>query len=231
MIPNKDILVVDDEEDILELVGYHLRQEGFKPVFATTGEEALQKMQKKKPMLVVLDLMLPGIQGIEVAKIMKAREELSDIPIIMLTAKSDEIDMVVGLEIGADDYVTKPFSPKVLMARIKAVLRRRLKREIDEDDQVIRIGEMSIYPHQYEVFVGGKRIQLTTTEFKILMCLAKRPNWVFSRSHIVDLVHGEDYAITERTVDVFIASLRKKLDSAATLIETVRGVGYKLKKT
>ncbi len=229
MITKPKILVVDDEKDILDLVGYYLNKEGFIGIFAQTGEEALKKVEKERPHLIVLDLMLPTISGLEVAKILKANPEFAEIPIIMLTAKTEETDVIVGLELGADDYITKPFSPKILIARIKAVLRRKYKIQ-KEDPEVIKIENLTIYPNQYEVLVDDKKVQLTTSEFKILLTLAKKPNWVFSRGQIMDLIHGEDYSVTERTVDVFISNIRKKLKKAGSLIETVRGIGYKLKK-
>lgn len=226
MANKKKILVVDDEDAILELLSYHLQKEGFRPLTAKTGEEALEIARSQLPELILLDLMLPYIQGLDVAKILRAREETRHIPIIMLTAKSEEADMVVGLEIGADDYVTKPFSPRVLIARIKAVLRRK---ETESSSDVIKIRDLTIYPQRHEVYWRDEIINLTKTEFKILVELAKRPNRVFSRYQIVDIVHGEDYAVTERSVDVAISSLRKKLGEAGSLLETVRGVGYKLR--
>lgn len=222
----RKILVVDDEEPILELVKHHLEKEGFRVILAKTGEEAIEKATSDSPDLIVLDLMLPGIQGLDVAKILKARAETQNIPIVMLTAKAEETDMVVGLEVGADDYVIKPFSPKVLVARVKAVLRRM--KELKES-KLINLGELKIDLKSHEVTYKGQLITLTNTEFKILSELAKRPNWVFTRYQIVDMVHGEDYAVTERSVDVAISSLRKKLGEAGSLIETVRGVGYKLR--
>ncbi len=229
MIPKAKILVVDDEKDILDLVGYYLKKEGFVALFAQTGEEALKKVERENPHLIVLDLMLPTISGLEVAKILKANPEFAEIPIIMLTAKSEETDIIVGLELGADDYITKPFSPKILIARIKAVLRRKYKTK-KEELEIIKIDNLTIYPNQYEVLVDDQKIQLTTSEFKILLTLAQKPNWVFSRAQIMDLIHGEDYSVTERTVDVFISNIRKKLKKAGSLIETVRGIGYRLKK-
>ncbi len=220
------VLVVDDEEPILELVTYHLEKEGFKVIGAKTGEEAIEKIRSQIPDLIVLDLMLPGVQGLEVAKFLKARLETQHIPIVMLTARAEETDVIVGLEIGADDYITKPFSPKVLVARVKAVLRRI---QDLKESKILSFGDLRIDLKSHEVYWKGNLINLTRTEFKILSELAKRPNWVFSRYQIVDMVHGEDYAVTERSVDVAISSLRKKLGEAGNLIETVRGVGYKLK--
>lgn len=223
---SEKVLVVDDDDAITELVSYHLEKEGFKAITAISGEEALEKVMSSKPDLIILDLMLPGIQGLDIAKILKSREETRHIPILMLTAKAEETDMVIGLELGADDYVAKPFSPKVLVARVKTIL-RRLK--TIKETNTIRLGDLRIDLRSHEVFWKDQQIHLTRTEFKILSELAKRPNWVFTRYQIVDMVHGEDYAVTERSVDVAIFNLRKKLKEAGDLIETVRGVGYKLR--
>ena len=178
--------------------------------------------------MIVLDLMLPGVDGLDVCKILKHDPLTSSIPVIMLTAKSEEADIIVGLELGADDYITKPFSPRILSARIKAVLRRR-QREDHDGSSAITIGELHIDPSRYEVSVQGMQVQLTTTEFGILLYLARRPGWVFTRYQIIDAVKGEDYIVTDRAVDVQIVSLRKKLGALGHLIETVRGVGYRFK--
>lgn len=224
------ILVVDDEEDILELVSYNLSREGYQVHRAATGEEGLESVRTTLPDLVVLDLMLPGVDGLEVCKQIKADSRTSHIPIIMLTAKGDEADMVTGLELGADDYVPKPFSPRVLLARVKTVLRRRGAVAAPEgDSKTITIHGLVINPGRHEVSVKGKVVELTFTEFRILHTLAKRPGWVFSRYQIVDAVRGEDYPVTDRSVDVQIAALRKKLGSYGRYIETVRGIGYRFK--
>jgi len=224
----ENILVVDDEEDILELVQYNLSREGYQVRQAGTGEEGLKIARQKKPDLVILDLMLPGVDGLEVCKNLKNDPKTAHIPIIMLTAKSEEADMVTGLELGADDYIPKPFSPRVLLARVKTVLRRKLRESVEETE-TIKIEEMVITPGRHEVLVKGKPIQLTFTEFRILHTLARRPGWVFSRYQIVDAVRGEDYPVTDRSVDVQIVALRKKLGSYGHFIETVRGVGYRFK--
>jgi two-component system, OmpR family, alkaline phosphatase synthesis response regulator PhoP len=222
------ILVVDDEEDILELVRYNLAKERYRVSSALSGEIALQKAREERPDLILLDLMLPGLDGLTVCRELKRDPLTSSTPIVMLTAKGEEADIVVGLELGADDYIVKPFSPRVLQARIKAVLRRR---EHDEaDDALIRIHDLSIYPARHEVLLEGVPITLTTTEFRILHFLARRPGWVFSRDKIINAVKGEDYAVTDRSVDVQIVGLRKKLGSAGECIQTVRGVGYKFKE-
>jgi two-component system alkaline phosphatase synthesis response regulator PhoP len=223
------ILVVDDEEDILELIRFNLVREGYKVVCAPSGEKALSLAQLEIPDLMVLDLMLPGIDGLEVARLLKSDSRTKDIPIVMVTAKGEEADIVLGLELGADDYITKPFSPRVLVARVRAVLRRRLK-EYKEETPTLRIHDIVIHPGRHEVLINGKPVQLTLTEFGILEYLARRPGWVFTRNQIVDAVKGDDYYVTDRSVDVQIVGLRKKLGAAGTYIETVRGVGYRFKE-
>lgn len=221
------ILVVDDEEDIRELVGFHLNREGFEVLFADSGEKAIDTAQAKLPNLLVLDLMLPGLDGLEVCKKLKSSSKTMHIPIIMLTAKGEESDIVSGLELGADDYITKPFSPKVLVARIRAILRR--KTEGVAERKPARIHELIIDPLRYEVLVKNKPVELTLTEFNILYTLIKRAGLVLTRYQIVDSIHGENYLVTDRAIDVQIVSLRKKLGSAEKYIETVRGVGYRFK--
>jgi len=223
------ILVVDDEEDILELLRFNLLREGYNVSCAASGEEALRLAQSEIPDLLVQDLMLPGIDGLEVTKILKNDSRTRDIPIVMLTAKGEEADIVTGLELGADDYITKPFSPRVLVARVRAVLRRKVK-EYKEETPVLRIHDIVIHPGRHEVLVNDKPVQLTLTEFGILNYLARRPGWVFTRSQIMDAVKGEDYFVTDRSVDVQIVGLRKKLCNAGKYIETVRGVGYRFKE-
>jgi len=223
------ILVVDDEEDILELLRFNLLREGYNVSCAASGEEALRLAQSEIPDLLVQDLMLPGIDGLEVTKILKNDSRTRDIPIVMLTAKGEEADIVTGLELGADDYITKPFSPRVLVARVRAVLRRKVK-EYKEETPVLRIHDIVIHPGRHEVLVNDKPVQLTLTEFGILNYLARRPGWVFTRSQIMDAVKGKDYFVTDRSVDVQIVGLRKKLCNAGKYIETVRGVGYRFKE-
>lgn len=222
----ESILVVDDEEDILELVKYNLAREGYQVVCAATGEEAIAKAKRKLPDLILLDLMLPGIDGLEVCKLLRNDSKTAHIPIIMLTAKTEEADVVSGLEVGADDYITKPFSPRVLTARVRTVLRRKAKNASDST-QTIKVHELVIDPARHEVLVAGKAVTVSFTEFAILHCLAKRPGVVFSRYQIVDAVRGSDYPVTDRSIDVQIVSLRKKLGPAAKYLETIRGVGYK----
>jgi two-component system, OmpR family, alkaline phosphatase synthesis response regulator PhoP len=223
------LLVVDDEEDILELLRFNLSGEGFQVICAATGEEALEKVRSELPDLVLLDLMLPGIDGLEVARRLKSHPGTQEIPLVMLTAKGEEGDIVKGLELGADDYITKPFSRKVLAARVRAVLRRK-EAGPKEEEESLSIHDLVIHPGRREVRVKGKAVDLTFTEFGILHFLARRPGWVFTRSQIVDAVRGDEYFVTDRAVDVQIVGLRKKLGSAAKNIETVRGVGYRFKE-
>lgn len=223
------IVIVDDEEDILELLRFNLVREGYRVIPASTGEETLRLVNSEMPDLIVLDLMLPGIDGLTVTRRLKDNHKTKNIPIVMLTAKGEEADIVTGLELGADDYVPKPFSPRVLVARIRAVLRRKAN-EPEKDDTVHRIHDLMIHPGRREVLVKDKPVHLTFTEFGILNFLIRRPGWVFTRSQIVDAVRGEDYFVTDRSVDVQIVGLRKKLGQAGKYIETVRGVGYRFKE-
>ncbi|MHC5163541.1 MAG: response regulator [Planctomycetota bacterium] len=222
------ILIVDDEEDVLELVRYNLEKNGYTVETAATGEEALKKVRFKKPDLMVLDLMLPGVDGLNVCKQLKSDPRTEQLPIIMLTAKGEEADIVTGLELGADDYVTKPFSPKVLVARI----RRRLHQTSVSNTEAapVNIYELTIDPSRRQVLIDDTPVDLTYTEFNILLTLARRPGMVFTRYQIVDAIHGNDYLVTDRAVDVQMVGLRKKLGSCGTYIETVRGVGYRFKE-
>jgi len=224
-MPKPTILVVDDEEDIRELISLNLKREGYEVRPVETGEEALAEARRGVVSLIVLDLMLPGIDGLEVCRKLKADPRTQPIPVVMLTAKGEESDIVTGLELGADDYVTKPFSGKVLVARVRRILRR--KSEGAEKEAVVKIHELSLDPARYEVMAGNKPVELTLTEFNILHTLARRPGRVFTRYQIVDAIHGDDYLVTDRAVDVQIVALRKKLGPCAKYIETVRGVGYR----
>jgi len=226
---NESILVVEDEEDIQELVRYNLGKEGHQTAGVASGEEALKAVRANMPDLVVLDLMLPGINGLEVCRTLKADPKTQHIPIVMLTAKGEEADIVTGLELGADDYIPKPFSPKVLVARVRAVLRRRA-REAVEDDSAVQIHDLVIQPGRHEVLVKGTPVELTFTEFRILHTLARRPGWVFTRFQLVEAVRGEVYPVTDRSVDVHIVGLRKKLGPAGKYIQAVRGVGYRFQE-
>jgi len=221
------IIVVDDEEDILKLVEYNLSKEGYRVSVAVTGEEALVRAKAEQPDLIILDLMLPGIDGLDVYRALRANPATNKIPIIMLTAKGEEADIVAGLELGADDYITKPFSPKVLVARVRAVLRRNATTVTGETDK-IEIHGITIDPGKHLVKVNGVPVDLTLTEFRILHFLARRPGWVFTRYQLVEASRGENADVTDRSVDVHIASLRRKLGPAGKCLETVRGVGYKL---
>jgi len=214
---------------MFQLVSFNLTKEGYRVICTTTGEKAIEIIRTQRPDLVVLDLMLPGINGLEVAKILKHDPGTRDILIVMLTAKGEESDIVAGLELGADDYVTKPFSPRILAARVKAVLRRKLP-DSSAISEIVKIHNLIIHPGRREVLVDDKPVTLTFTEFGILNYLAQRPGWVFTRSQIVDQVKGSEYFVTDRSVDVQIVGLRRKLGSAGSYIETVRGVGYRFKE-
>ena len=223
------ILVVDDEPDILELIEFNLLRHGFTPVCVGTGEEALAKVARKLPDLILLDLMLPGIDGLDVCRKLKGNPTTRSIPVVMVSAKGEEADVVAGLELGADDYIVKPFSPRVLVARVKAALRRGSDPEDgDTADAPLRIGGITLNPSRREVAVDGSPISLTRTEFDLLSLLMKRPGRVFTRGQIIDAVRGEDYAVTDRSVDVQVLGLRRKLGAQGEVIETVRGVGYRL---
>lgn len=224
------ILIVDDEEDILELVGHNLEREGFDIRCVDTGEKALKALKSDPVDLIVLDLMLPGIDGLDVAKQIKGDPRIQHIPIVMLTAKGSETDVVTGLELGAEDYITKPFSPRILVARIQTVLRSRVSNSSRHKASRIRRGKLSIDVRKHELIVEGCKIDLTYTEFEVLTLLASRPGWAFSRSQIVDKVRGYNYSVTDRSVDVQIVGLRRKLGSCGHYIETVRGVGYRFKE-
>jgi two-component system phosphate regulon response regulator PhoB len=227
---NESILVVEDEADIAELIRYNLDKEGYRVAWAETGEQALTAAREQRPDLVLLDLMLPGLDGLEVCRQLSADEQTKAIPIIMVTARGEEADVVTGLELGATDYVTKPFSPRILTARVRAVIRRRAPAAEQAEDGPIRTHGIEIDPRRHHVAVDGESVELTATEFKILSFLAKRPGWVFTRYQIVDGVRGPNYPVTERAIDVQIVALRRKLKDAGALIETVRGVGYRFKE-
>ncbi len=220
------ILIVEDEVDICEVLKYNLQKEGYRISIITSGEETLKTAQYLQPHLILLDLMLPGIDGLEVCRLLKNDRQTQSIPVIILTAKSGESDIITGLELGADDYVTKPFSPKILIARVRTTLRRKLQKSIDTVDTV-RIQELEIHPGRHEVLIGENPVDLTYTEFQILYLLTSRPGWVYTRYQIVEAVRGDDYNVTDRSVDVQIVGLRKKLGDYGRRIVTVRGVGYR----
>lgn len=225
------ILIIEDEDEIRELVGYHLRKENYEVLSAADGEGGLEIARTHTPDLILLDLMLPGIDGLQVCQRLKIDDRLRNVPVLILTAKSEESDQVIGLGLGADDYVTKPFSPRVLMARVKAALRRQVTNLPPEGDTPasLRRGPFAIHPGRHEVRIDDREVRLTPIEFRILYCLARRPGWVFTRSKIIENALGEDVLITERTVDVHVVSLRRKLGETADYIETVRGVGYRFR--
>ena len=223
------ILVVDDEEDILELVRYNLFKNGYQVTCVSSGELAMQKLKEETPHIILLDLMLPEMDGLDVCRSLRSNPATVNIPIIMITAKGEDADIVTGLELGADDYLTKPFSPRVLLARIRAILRRNKQDELDESS-VLKTHDIVVNPARHEVLVKGEQLMLTATEFGILHFLARRPGWVFSREQIISAVMGDDYPVTERSVDVQVVGLRKKLGDSGDLIETVRGVGYRFKE-
>ncbi|HZL33660.1 MAG TPA: response regulator transcription factor [Tepidisphaeraceae bacterium] len=221
------ILVIDDEKDLIEMLQYNLEREGYDVIAAHDGQSGLEVATKHRPDLVVLDLMMPGIDGLQVCQRLRSDPKASRMPIIMLTAKATEADRIVGLELGADDYITKPFSPREVVARVKAVLRRAASQA--EAPQVIRNGDLAIDLHGHEVLFRGERVPLTATEFKILQFLAGRPGRVFSRDEIIDAALNNDQAVFDRTVDVHITAIRRKLGPGAAHIETVRGFGYKFR--
>lgn len=227
-MPKASILAVDDEEDILELIRYNLAREGYQVTCAETGEQALKEVKAHPPDAIVLDLMLPGLDGLDVCRTLKSSPQTAQIPIIILTARSEEADMVTGLEMGADDYIVKPFSPRVLAARVKAVLRR--KQATMSPEQTLAFGSLSIHPEQHVVRVESRPVELTATEFRILLTLTRRPGWVFSRDQIVESAQGGNAIVTSRSVDVHIVSLRRKLGSIGPCIETIRGVGYRFRE-
>ncbi len=233
------ILVVDDETPILELIKYNLQKEGFSVITAENGSKALEYARLDKPDLILLDLMLPDMTGFDICRILHNDKRTSNIPIIMATARTDDEDIVSGLELGADDYITKPFSPKVLMARVRSVLRRshekaeEIKDNNNSKDEVIRIHGFRIIPNKFEVTYNEKEVSFSATEFYIFRYLAENPGRVFSRQQLINDIKGASYPATERSIDVQILNIRKKLvevsedDSVQNLIETVRGVGYR----
>ena len=222
------ILVVEDEEDIRELLKYNLEKEGYQVFGAATGEEGLRAVRDRPPDLILLDLMLPGIDGLEVCRRIRGEAQTQHLPIIMLTAKGEEADIVTGLELGADDYIAKPFSPRVLLARLRAALRRR-RQPLPPQTAPLKTDEMVIHPGRHEVLLKGQPIQLTVTEFRLLHLLVRQPGWVFTRTQIVNEIHGDDYPVSDRSIDVQIVSLRKKLGAFGSQIETIRGIGYRFK--
>ena len=228
MMDRQSVLVVEDEEDIMEVIRFNLEKEGYEVHQALSGEKALQVIENNLPSLVLLDLMLPGINGLDLCRIFKQNDRTKAIPVIMLTAKSEDADIVAGLEMGAEDYITKPFSPRVLLARVRTVLRRR-ETEVKDDSSVIHLEGMQIHPGRHEVTMGENVVDLTPSEFRILHYLARRPGWVYSRDQIIDAIRGHGYVVTDRAIDVQVVGLRKKLGDYGKFIETVRGIGYRFR--
>ncbi len=222
------LLVVEDEDDIRELIAFNLEMSNFEVLKARNGEEAIQIAEKELPDTIILDVMLPGMDGFEVCRYLKKNVSTREIPIIMLTARSEDSDVVTGLELGADDYITKPFSPRILIARVHAAVRRRSETGETLTPRQIKIHDILIDFPRHEVYVKGENVNLSATEFAILKFLVTNPGWVFSRSQIIDAVKGGNYPVTPRSVDVQILGLRKKLGNEGRFIETVRGVGYRL---
>ena len=220
------ILVVEDEPDLLETVAFALKKEGMKPVRCSDGKEALDLVRESRPDLVLLDLMLPGMDGLEVCRRLRSSEETARIPIIMITAKAEETDAVIGLGVGADDYLRKPFGLKEMVARIRAIL-RRAEEPADPAPRVIRTGELEIDPARHEVRLKSDSIPFTATEFRLLYHLARHPGRVFTRAQLLDKVVGHDVIVVERNIDVHVSALRRKLKDYGDRIHTVRGVGYK----
>lgn len=225
---SKVIAIVDDEEDIVELVSHHLKREGFRVKEFHNGREFLSYIESIVPDLVLLDIMLPGIDGLDICRILKNKNKTSKLPIIMLTAKGTEADIVVGLEMGADDYIVKPFSPRELTARVKSLIRRTNPKELEEN--IIKVGPITINTERYEVKVDSENIELTTTEFKILEVLAKGRGRVYTRDQLIKQkrLWGDDKLIYDRTIDVHIKNLREKLGDTGNMIKTIRSIGYKL---
>jgi two-component system alkaline phosphatase synthesis response regulator PhoP len=223
----RKILIIEDDKDIVEMLDYNLKEEGYDTISALNGEEGIALAGKERPDLIILDIMLPIMDGFEVCRTLKNDDRVAHVPIIILSAKSQETDKVVGLELGADDYVTKPFSPRELIARMRAILRRR---KGEHAGNKIQRGQITIDRTRHKVTVGGKEISLTLTEFKLLEFMARRPGMVFSRARILDAVAGQDTIVCDRTVDAHIKSLRHKLGRAKDYIETIRGAGYRFKE-
>lgn len=228
-MPKNSVLIVEDEEDIQTLLIYNLSKAGFIPTAVESGELGLQCAHDKRPDVIVLDLMLPGMDGLSVCRELKSNDKTSDIPLIIASARGEESDIITGLDMGADDYITKPFSPKVLIARIKALLRRS-DRKSAEQDSVFRIHELEIDPKRFEVRLAGSYLTLTSNQYRLLHFLSLNAGRVFTRYQIVNAIRGEDYIVTERAIDVQIVGLRKKLGDYSDYIETVRGIGYRFKE-
>ncbi len=224
------ILVIEDDEDIQTLINHNLSRDGFKVTVSGNGVDGLNKIRQESFDCVILDLMLPGIDGLEICRRMKRDPKTQHVPIIMVTAKGEESDIIVGLELGADDYVVKPFSPRVLVARVRTIL-RRTKQELFDNQSLVATKDIKIDPGRHEVLCKGEKIDLTYMEFQVLHLLVSHPGWVFTRNKIIDNVRNDNYPVTDRSVDVVIVGLRKKLGDCGSCIETVRGVGYRFAET
>lgn len=223
----KRILLVEDDRDLAEIVRHHLEREGWPVECVVDGDAAIASAKRVPPLLIVLDLMLPEVDGLQVCRTLRAHPPTARVPIVMVTAKSEETDIVLGLELGADDYLPKPFSPRVLVARIRSVLRRKARESLSADEDILEQKDVRMDLRRHEVRVRGRPVPLTATEFGVLRLLVSRPGWVFTRQQIVDQVKGADYPVTDRSVDVQMVGLRKKLGKSGSRIETVRGVGYR----
>ena len=222
------ITIIEDEEDIRHLVCYNLEKEGYSVSSYESGERGLNGIKNNPPDLVLLDLMLPGIDGMEVCRRLKQDAATRDIPVIIISAKGEENDIITGLERGADDYLSKPFSPKILLARIRTIL-RRVNQPLPHEDDIIQIDELVLNPGKFSATLSGKPLELTAGDYRLLHFLASHRGWVYTRYQIVDAIRGEGYVVTERAVDVQVAGLRKKLGDYGHYIQTVRGVGYRFK--
>ncbi len=229
----RSVLVVEDEADLQQLLQFNLQREGYAVTVCGSGEKAVQAATEHPPDLVLLDLMLPRMDGLDVCRRLKGSPATAHVPIVMVTAKGEDADVVAGLELGADDYITKPFSPRVLIARVKAVLRRTRKEraESKQPASLIALGPVEVDPDRHEARLDGRLLDLTATEFKLLKMIARRPGRVFTRQQIIEKLHGVNSVVTDRSVDVQIVSLRRKFGEHADLIETVRGVGYRARES
>lgn len=229
-VHNELVAIVDDENDIRDLVDIHLTKSGYRTMTFEDGESFLEAIAKNKPDVIILDLMLPDYDGFELCKYLKKKKDYRDIPIIMLTARTQEMEKIYGLELGADDYITKPFSPRELVARIMVILRRSAKTESNDETNIVIGDSLEIDLQKYSVYVSGKKIDLTSSEFKILRLISKRKGWVYSREQILESLGASDKGVLDRTVDVHIRNLREKLGDSGKYIKNVRGVGYKIEE-
>ena len=220
------ILIIEDDEDIRELLVYNLEKNGYEAEAVESGETGLTSANRRKPDLILLDLMLPGVDGLSVCRQLKAAKATQDVPIIIISAKGEETDIITGLELGADDYLAKPFSPNILLSRVRAVL-RRIGQTLPDETSILQAHDLVIDPKKFKAMLAGQPLDLTASEFRILYYLASHRGWVFTRYQIMDAIRGEGYVVTERAIDVQIAGLRKKLGEYSGYIETVRGVGYR----